>query len=1444
MATTPSAPNVYLLPKAGVGTLEYLWYAPSVNGNAVTNYELTLSPGPLVYTLSTINRYRVTGLSNGQTYEASIRATCNFPNWGPSASFFEFQPGSPPSQGVASLNAAAITMSTGAALVSWTPPVTTPDATIFWYAIYGYTSANRSTPFVSYTAGGQTQSNYFITGLDNTSNYYFTVSAVNCPGWSVPLSTNTIVFLQPFLPTQLGSLVQWLDSTDLTTLFQNNTGTTPVTATGQNVAFWRDKSGQANNVLSNASIAVPTYGAALINNCNALNFASNRMLRTSGTYIKSSNVTFITVGMIKNTIATWGTWWGHFTSPDHDVNAITMRRVNNTNAMNWHTNNDNTVMNLTYTADSPVIYSATMSNGSSMFFQQYNTASSASVSGTVTQTINTTAAPISVGQSSGATEFINGPIGEILYYHQVLTPFDRQKVEGYLAWKWGIQSNLPLIHPFRSTIPMSNSVFTPRSFSSLQLWLDGVDPLGTGIQPANGAAVSTWVDKSGFSNSATAGGTTPTYIGFESTIKFGGAGYYNTNYSASLSNESLFVVFEKITGSTTESGLVGQSSNGGRFFAHRTTSNRLEGSTYNVGFGSIGPTNSAFLNTTYIAELITSNRTQTSFVTGGSQGTSVTVTITAGLTSKIGGAFNAGAPNSNNYLTGNIYEVIGYNTALSAPDRQTVEGYLAWKWGIQSNLATTHPYRYNNPGIVNFTQITPTSFGGLQLWLDASQLTGLSNGGTLTSWTDRTSNSYVGTAVASPTFITNSMNSLPVVRFNGTSQYINFGSNILNIGSNSGIATFTVLKFNNTSNGGIIGKTVAGPFNARWALLREAGSNKFLVDVNGTAPEARYADVLTTNQLYEALWDRQQLFIYRNGALQASATQASTSNLSNTAPVWLGAYPNSAGSAPLAGFFMSGDIAEVLVYMSNVTPFIRQQIEGYLSWKWGLQGNLASTHPYFAGPPQQAYTTFNPLLYTGLQLWLDAADTTTLTGATAVSQWADKSGNSNNVSQAVPTQQPVRFTTANGLTGLSYTASTGGTIDTGGQWFRGTFATPMTSNRLSVFMVGSMNSAAQQYGRAVSLSQLTSNDYIAGAGGINIARNSTANSLMMEANGASGPPTGAVTLATPFIAESIFNGANQTAFVNGTQTGTRAFTANFNIARSGIGFLSYQGVNTTTDRWDGTINEVLVYNTFLELGSRQTIEGYLAWKWGLQGSLPITHPYATVNPSGSIAVATTGLLIRFDATTYSGSGQWINTGSLGTANNATITAGQTPAKNTAGNGIVLNGSCGWTFPHIGLQTSYTLSSWFKLTAAMASDFLAYVTETTAGTTSINMALSGRNSGISVGTQGFAGGSYINPTWRIGTITNLTLNQWVMLSVSFDNTSKILATYINGISVGTTTLTGFTPATNNSVYRIGQQITGTAVFITGEVGQVLIYSRALTATELLQNYAATSSTFSV
>jgi hypothetical protein len=57
------------------------------------------------------------------------------------------------------------------------------------------------------------------------------------------------------------------------------------------------------------------------------------------------------------------------------------------------------------------------------------------------------------------------------------------------------------------------------------------------------------------------------------------------------------------------------------------------------------------------------------------------------------GAYQNVDPSINgNQFSGNIYEYMLYKYALSDQAIYQLEGYLAWKWGLNSSLSTANPY--------------------------------------------------------------------------------------------------------------------------------------------------------------------------------------------------------------------------------------------------------------------------------------------------------------------------------------------------------------------------------------------------------------------------------------------------------------------------------------------------------------------------------------------------------------------------------------------------------------------------------------------------------------------------------------------------------------------------------------------------------------------------------
>ena len=100
---------------------------------------------------------------------------------------------------------------------------------------------------------------------------------------------------------------------------------------------------------------------------------------------------------------------------------------------------------------------------------------------------------------------------------------------------------------------------------------------------------------------------------------------------------------------------------------------------------------------------------------------------------------------------------------------------------------------------------------------------------------------------------------------------------------------------------------------------------------------------------------------------------------------------------------------------------------------------------------------------------------------------------------------------------------------------------------------------------------------------------------------------------------------------------------------------------------------------------------------------------------------------------------------------------------------------------------------------------------------------------------------VNPTWADAGLV-LTTNQWYNFAVTYDNSLRLTNTYINGIFAlsGTRPGAGDLNNPNNAYLRIyGCNNTS---YGNSQVTSVSIYNRALSAAEIVQNFAATRGRF--
>jgi hypothetical protein len=222
-----------------------------------------------------------------------------------------------------------------------------------------------------------------------------------------------------------------------------------------------------------------------------------------------------------------------------------------------------------------------------------------------------------------------------------------------------------------------------------------------------------------------------------------------------------------------------------------------------------------------------------------------------------------------------------------------------------------------------------------------------------------------------------------------------------------------------------------------------------------------------------------------------------------------------------------------------------------------------------------------------LTLWLDAADDTTVSRSGAnVTAWRDKSGNGYNTSVGgVPTYT---LAAQNGLNVITVNAT---------QNFTTIQPFPLSIlNQVSAFVVLVQTPLpAGNIEFFVALQNFTNFDmYFNNGGGILVNVNNSQTGILTNV-------TGVVS-----IYEFIYNGTSRTIYVDGLPV----------VSNTSIGF----GLANTISqlRFLGGITgygcECMYYSRAVRSSEREQIEGYLAWKWGIQSSLPASHPYRTAPP--------------------------------------------------------------------------------------------------------------------------------------------------------------------------------------------------------------------------------------
>lgn len=505
--------------------------------------------------------------------------------------------------------------------------------------------------------------------------------------------------------------------------------------------------------------------------------------------------------------------------------------------------------------------------------------------------------------------------------------------------------------------------FSPTSIDGCVLWLDGADPAGTGTAPANGTTVSTWVDKSINGYNATQAGGSLTYSSANQGIVFNGASnsYYTVSSATFPTGNTYYSIF-----------LVVQTSLPAGHYSHMFSSGaNVGGQAIDIPIYPTGAVETGWWTTNILSAggVVTANTKiilATTYDSTGlylyGNGTSIASSTILGTRNGVstvgyvgcppGGPNMSGASFADQNFIGTMHEALLFSGLITESQRKQIEGYLAQKWGLTSQLPPGHPgltqtfYGTGKSTVVvpirllpfniytNYNPLTATGSTCI-LWLDASDPTTLfsdaagttlaSAAGTVGYWRDKSSSGFNCTQATlsyRPTYVANAKNGRSILSFNGLTNFLNmpqFTAVPLTIFF---VAQGTVFIPNTFFLSlGSTGSTV---------MMRMIYSPQYY-GVDGTSSLLISTTNADTNwHLWTLTISSSTATFYFDGTLVATSSWANGSAYTfatNTIASW---------NQQVGGQATTLRIPEILFYSAVLGTTQQQQVEAYLTEKWGL----------------------------------------------------------------------------------------------------------------------------------------------------------------------------------------------------------------------------------------------------------------------------------------------------------------------------------------------------------------------------------------------------------------------------------------------------------------------------------------------------------------------------
>jgi uncharacterized repeat protein (TIGR02543 family) len=560
------------------------------------------------------------------------------------------------------------------------------------------------------------------------------------------------------------------------------------------------------------------------------------------------------------------------------------------------------------------------------------------------------------------------------------------------------------------------------------------------------------------------------------------------------------------------------------------------------------------------------------------------------------------------FYNGSVAEVILLDTPVSEAERQTIEGYLAHKWGLTENLPLEHPYQSLAPQ----APATTVTLDGTVSDPENDPLTytwSLVSGPVPVLFADATA------ARTTATFTEEGVYTLRLTSNDGSNS--SFDECVVTVIPE---VFFTVTYDGNGSTGGTPPADPASPYKSGATVpLLDAGDLSksghtfaaWNTTADGTGTDYAPGGTFTADDsltLY-AKWTPNTYLVSFDANGGGSAAPSSKA-------VTFGMSYGDLATTHRSGFTFTGWFtAAVGGYQVTGDTVVSTTEDQTLFARWNAVPDVD------AGPDQTIVLGgFVPWTPAGIPMaaWYDAADPTSITASgDRVSQWNDKSGKHNHAAQTSELQRPTTGTAdIGGLNAISFNPD------------ENQFLAAPDHESLDLDATGGANVVAVlnytgYVNRGSGLNSILSKDALLSANAAYGIRLNSTNTLSFKAAAdlninASGALSSQNVI---FGGMRVDSTSTASVYINGTMVGTESTAS---IASDNTSSLVIGGEATTSRCADVRIGEILIIPGGLADENRLKLEGYLAHKWGLAGNLAAEHPFKATTPGTFVAVATLG----------------------------------------------------------------------------------------------------------------------------------------------------------------------------------------------------------------------------